>query len=82
MPALAKLDSETDATVAYRPAVQLNHRRHVRGRARHKALVGRVQLGAVDVALDDVDAQLVAGQLHDGVAGDADEHVGRWRRGE
>src|SRR5581483_12299614 len=60
-----------DAAVADLAVVHLDHGREVRRGPGHEALVGDVELGAVDRALDDLETELLARQLHDGGERDA-----------
>ncbi len=48
-----------DTSLAHRAPVDLGDRRDVRGGAGHEALVGHVELAAVDGPLDGLDTQLV-----------------------
>src|SRR5258708_8083537 len=72
-----------DLAVADRPAVALDHRRHLRAGAAEEQLVAGVELGPVDRALDDLLAELVADELYEQPAGDAlEDVVGDRRRDE
>src|ERR1019366_3678143 len=60
--------------------IDLDHRRDLRAGAAEEHLIGDVQLAAVDGALDDLDAELVACEGHEHRSGDAFDDVLRHRR--
>src|SRR5438552_3705036 len=71
------------AAVADDPSVHLDHRRDLRARAAQQELLARVELGAVDAALDHGLAELFADHAHDQLARHALEDViGDGRRDE
>ena len=75
---IAARDLAGDAR-ADRVVVDLADRDELGGGAAEEDLVGEVELGAREVALDDLDPE-VARDLQDGLAGDAVEDRGRLRR--
>jgi hypothetical protein len=52
------------ATGADRPVVDARHRHRLHPGAGEEDLLGEIDLGAVDRPLDDLDAQVLAQQLH------------------
>src|SRR5436309_740355 len=81
--ALQLLGEFAHAAVADGPSVHLDHRRDLRARAAQQELLARVELGAVDAALDHGLAELFADHAHDQLARHALEDViGDGRRDE
>src|SRR5581483_1535756 len=64
-----------DEAVAHRVMVDAHDGRYADGCAGEEGFVADEQLAAVDGAFDDFEAHLAAGELQDGVAGDAFENV-------
>src|SRR2546423_3985668 len=78
---LQPLDDRPDLAIADEPAVDVDHRRNLGAGAAEEDLVGNVELGAVDRALEDFHAELGTEQLDHGEPGEALENiVGRRRR--
>src|SRR5579883_1681812 len=65
----------TNLPVTHRSFINFNDRSDFRSCAAEKHLVGGIQLGAIDFAPSRLDAQLLSGNLHNGMEGDALEDV-------